>query len=154
MTTSSSMTREMNWSKSRTHTKISPSCVLMCKCVLTFHYKIQSVTALFHCLAINCIIADYLTDLILTMAPVSDMKVESTSQPSPKKQKIADLPSPITLQIAKLSENATVPTRGSPRAAGYDLYSAEVGDTCPPLDFQSSPSGRQDPCSWEGPGQD
>ena len=115
---------------------------------------IQSVKALFHCLAINCIIADYLSDLFLTMAPVSDMKVESTSQPSPKKQKIADLSSPITLQIAKLSENATVPTRGSPRAAGYDLYSAEVRDTCPPLDFQSSPSGRQDPCSWEGSGQD
>merc|ERR1712025_917178 len=48
------------------------------------------------------------------------------SQPSPKKQKIADISSPITLQIAKLSENATVPTRGSPRAAGYDLYSAEA----------------------------
>merc|ERR1712098_464591 len=30
------------------------------------------------------------------------------------------------LQIAKLSENATVPTRGSPRAAGHDLYSAEA----------------------------
>ena len=26
------------------------------------------------------------------------------------------------LKIAKLSELATTPTRGSPRAAGYDLY--------------------------------
>merc|ERR1711915_43592 len=30
------------------------------------------------------------------------------------------------LEVAKLSENATIPTRGSPRAAGYDLYSAEA----------------------------
>merc|ERR1712227_630084 len=29
------------------------------------------------------------------------------------------------LMIAKMSENATIPTRGSPLAAGYDLYSAE-----------------------------
>ena len=29
------------------------------------------------------------------------------------------------LQVVKLSENATPPTRGSPLAAGYDLYSAE-----------------------------
>ena len=50
-----------------------------------------------------------------------------SSQPSPKKSKLDFLPGgPIKLQIAKLSENATVPTRGSARAAGYDLYSAEV----------------------------
>ena len=30
-----------------------------------------------------------------------------------------------TLQVSKLSENATIPTRGSAKAAGYDLYSAE-----------------------------
>merc|ERR1711915_576298 len=29
------------------------------------------------------------------------------------------------LEVAKLSENATIPTRGSATAAGYDLYSAE-----------------------------
>ena len=39
---------------------------------------------------------------------------------SPKKQKQSDV-----LQVAKLSENATIPTRGSATAAGYDLYSAE-----------------------------
>lgn len=33
-------------------------------------------------------------------------------------------PAKIVLKFAKLSENATVPTRGSTRAAGYDLYSA------------------------------
>ena len=50
-----------------------------------------------------------------------------SSQPSPKKSKLDSLPGgPIKLQIAKLSENATIPTRGSARAAGYDLYSAEV----------------------------
>ena len=42
--------------------------------------------------------------------------------PSPKKLKLDDS----KLQVAKLSENATLPTRGSPLAAGYDLYSAEV----------------------------
>ena len=36
-----------------------------------------------------------------------------------KKQKSMDL-----LQVAKLSENAVIPTRGSSSAAGYDLYSA------------------------------
>ena len=62
------------------------------------------------------------------MSPVADspMKVAS-SQPSPKKFKPDPLPAaPVKLQIAKLSENATIPTRGSARAAGYDLYSAEV----------------------------
>ena len=29
------------------------------------------------------------------------------------------------LQVAKLSDNATIPSRGSATAAGYDLYSAE-----------------------------
>ena len=43
-------------------------------------------------------------------------------EPSPKKFKLDDG----KLQVAKLSENATLPTRGSPLAAGYDLYSAEV----------------------------
>ena len=42
--------------------------------------------------------------------------------PSPKKYKVDDS----KLQVAKLSENASLPTRGSPLAAGYDLYSAEV----------------------------
>ncbi|XP_030622178.1 deoxyuridine 5'-triphosphate nucleotidohydrolase, mitochondrial [Chanos chanos] len=31
---------------------------------------------------------------------------------------------PVVLKFAKLSENATIPTKGSSRAAGYDLYSA------------------------------
>ena len=63
------------------------------------------------------------------MSPVADspMKVASSIEPSPKKLKSDPFPdAPIKLQIAKLSENATIPTRGSARAAGYDLYSAEV----------------------------
>ena len=62
------------------------------------------------------------------MSPIADspLKVDS-SQPSPKKFKLDALAgAPVKLQIAKLSENATIPTRGSARAAGYDLYSAEV----------------------------
>lgn len=34
------------------------------------------------------------------------------------------------IQVAKLSENATIPTRGSPHAAGWDLYASE-GCTVP-----------------------
>lgn len=32
----------------------------------------------------------------------------------------------MSLQIKKLSDQATIPTRGSPKAAGYDLYSSEA----------------------------
>lgn len=63
------------------------------------------------------------------MSPVADspMKVVPSIEPSPKKLRSDPLLDvPIKLQIAKLSENATIPTRGSARAAGYDLYSAEV----------------------------
>ena len=45
-------------------------------------------------------------------------------KPSPKKLKLDSLED--KLCIAKISENATIPTKGSPLAAGYDLYSAEV----------------------------
>jgi len=44
---------------------------------------------------------------------------------SPKKIKLDAAPTDTKLLIAKLSENATLPTRGSPLSAGYDLYSAE-----------------------------
>merc|ERR550534_1617915 len=49
---------------------------------------------------------------------------DSSSQPSPKKIRLEEKGVAV-LQIAKLSDQATVPTRGSARAAGYDLYSAE-----------------------------
>ena len=39
--------------------------------------------------------------------------------PSPVKKALGDV-----LQIAKLSEHAIIPTKGSSSAAGYDLYSA------------------------------
>ena len=65
---------------------------------------------------------------VSTSVSMSPRKVEASSQPSPKKVKVDASSTSITLQIAKLSENATVPTRGSARAAGYDLYSAEVRD--------------------------
>ena len=61
------------------------------------------------------------------MSPIADspLKVEP-SRPSPKKFKPDGLTGAgVKLQIAVLSENATIPTRGSARAAGYDLYSAE-----------------------------
>merc|ERR1719270_2102162 len=60
------------------------------------------------------------------MPVTSPMKVDTTERPnegvSPKKLKLDDSD---RLLVAKLSENATIPTRGSARAAGYDLYSAE-----------------------------
>jgi dUTP pyrophosphatase len=43
--------------------------------------------------------------------------------PSPIKKPRVDV-SPDTLQVAKLTEHAIIPTRGSKLAAGYDLYSA------------------------------
>ncbi|KAG8575647.1 hypothetical protein GDO81_009627 [Engystomops pustulosus] len=39
------------------------------------------------------------------------------------KEEVSDSPAAV-LRFAKLSENACTPTRGSARAAGYDLYSA------------------------------
>ena len=59
------------------------------------------------------------------VVPASPMMTDSSSQPSPKMIRLEE-EGVAVLQIAKLSDQATVPTRGSARAAGYDLYSAEV----------------------------
>ena len=57
--------------------------------------------------------------------------------------------------IAKMSENATIPTRGSPLAAGYDLYSAEVRFFLIYLVvLQFSLLGHYDSCSRQGSGED
>ncbi|NXH20846.1 DUT protein, partial [Bucco capensis] len=51
---------------------------------------------------------------------------EAVPQPSPSKRQkssVAEEPT-ARLRFAKLSENASTPSRGSARAAGYDLYSA------------------------------
>ncbi|XP_062404844.1 deoxyuridine 5'-triphosphate nucleotidohydrolase, mitochondrial isoform X2 [Sardina pilchardus] len=52
---------------------------------------------------------------------------EVTEAVSPSKKTrielVTDISKPV-LKFAKLTENATVPTRGSAKAAGYDLYSA------------------------------
>ncbi|XP_064388547.1 deoxyuridine 5'-triphosphate nucleotidohydrolase-like [Halichondria panicea] len=47
---------------------------------------------------------------------------------SPKKSRPA---ADQTLQVKRLSDKATLPTRGSPFAAGYDLYSAQDVTICP-----------------------
>lgn len=53
--------------------------------------------------------------------PLSEINhFENSSEPEIKKMKVLK---PI-LQFAKLTENAFAPTRGSEKAAGYDLYSA------------------------------
>lgn len=49
---------------------------------------------------------------------------EDTPAVSPSKRARAALEGGMRLRFARLSENATAPTRGSARAAGYDLYSA------------------------------
>jgi dUTP pyrophosphatase len=51
-------------------------------------------------------------------APVPELKKQKSDQATPFD------PNQV-LQIKKLSENATIPKRGSDGAAGYDLYSAE-----------------------------
>ena len=67
--------------------------------------------------------------------PVKNSTVTSSlEKPSPKKLKVDDVEMKSDdkdekldmLLVAKLSEHATIPTRGSPLAAGYDLYSAQV----------------------------
>ena len=77
--------------------------------------------------------------LVVTMpgtTPVKNSTVTSSlEKPSPKKLMVDDVEmkgdakdeKSDTLLVAKLSEHATIPTRGSPLAAGYDLYSAQVG---------------------------
>ncbi|XP_054693485.1 deoxyuridine 5'-triphosphate nucleotidohydrolase, mitochondrial isoform X1 [Grus americana] len=51
---------------------------------------------------------------------------EAVLQPSPSKRQKGSVPGEPTarLRFTKLSENASAPSRGSARAAGYDLYSA------------------------------
>ncbi|XP_036400011.1 deoxyuridine 5'-triphosphate nucleotidohydrolase, mitochondrial isoform X3 [Megalops cyprinoides] len=52
-------------------------------------------------------------------------EVTQTTGASPAKRKLDTVAeSKTVLKFAKLSENATVPTKGSSKAAGYDLYSA------------------------------
>jgi dUTP pyrophosphatase len=53
---------------------------------------------------------------------ISDL-TSKLKMPSPIKKPRVDV-SPDTLQVAKLTEHAIIPTRGSKLAAGYDLYSA------------------------------
>ncbi|XP_051484534.1 deoxyuridine 5'-triphosphate nucleotidohydrolase, mitochondrial isoform X2 [Apus apus] len=51
---------------------------------------------------------------------------EAAPQPSPGKRQKGSVPEerPARLRFTKLSQNAFAPSRGSARAAGYDLYSA------------------------------
>ncbi|NXA83625.1 DUT protein, partial [Thryothorus ludovicianus] len=51
---------------------------------------------------------------------------EAVPQPSPSKRQKGSEPGEASarLRFTKLSENAVAPSRGSARAAGYDLYSA------------------------------
>ena len=71
--------------------------------------------------------------------------------PSPKKLKLDDG----KLQVAKLTENATLPTRGSPLAAGYDLYSAEVKFSAGFISVdQTITTGHHRPCERQGSRQD
>ncbi|XP_076023734.1 deoxyuridine 5'-triphosphate nucleotidohydrolase, mitochondrial [Genypterus blacodes] len=51
----------------------------------------------------------------------TDVKVSPSKRPKFEPQAVADRP---VLRFAKLSEHATTPSRGSTKAAGYDLYSA------------------------------
>jgi len=52
---------------------------------------------------------------------VSPLKRSRTEAASAEEERCVQA---AVLRFAKLSEHATTPTRGSPRAAGYDLYSA------------------------------
>ncbi|XP_053451017.1 deoxyuridine 5'-triphosphate nucleotidohydrolase, mitochondrial isoform X2 [Nycticebus coucang] len=52
---------------------------------------------------------------------------------SPSKRARTEVKGNIQLRFARLSEHATAPSRGSARAAGYDLYSA-YDYTIPPME--------------------
>ncbi|KAM6058398.1 deoxyuridine 5'-triphosphate nucleotidohydrolase, mitochondrial isoform 1-T1 [Chlamydotis macqueenii] len=54
------------------------------------------------------------------------MPSEAVLQPSPSKRQKGSVPGEPSarLRFTKLSENASAPSKGSARAAGYDLYSA------------------------------
>ncbi|XP_026234815.1 deoxyuridine 5'-triphosphate nucleotidohydrolase, mitochondrial isoform X1 [Anabas testudineus] len=59
--------------------------------------------------------------------PTQNKEVTGASAVSPSKRprtETAPAEQRAVLRFAKLSENATTPTRGSSKAAGYDLYSA------------------------------
>lgn len=60
------------------------------------------------------------------IAPKDISSDVTSSTQSVKKQKLDDAKtqdiSSSALRVKKLSDNATVPTRGSAHAAGYDLY--------------------------------
>ena len=57
------------------------------------------------------------------MAPVLGevTNVPADGPTTPSKKAKLDLPNNVTLKFAKLTENATVPKRGSTQAAGFDL---------------------------------
>lgn len=55
--------------------------------------------------------------------PCSEVTEATAVSPTKKSRTelVTDISKPV-LRFAKLTENATVPTRGSAKAAGYDLY--------------------------------
>lgn len=64
------------------------------------------------------IVFSWVTSAIANMPILTD----STEMSPSKKAKTAPAEDRPVLRFAKLSENATTPTRGSAKAAGYDLY--------------------------------
>ncbi|XP_078529087.1 uncharacterized protein LOC144806642 [Lissotriton helveticus] len=59
-----------------------------------------------------------------TLDPIDSIKIASYGRSEPDVNKGSVRPEVITINFAKLSKHATSPTRGSTKAAGYDLYSA------------------------------
>lgn len=70
-----------------------------------------------------------------------------------------------TLRVKKLSDNATLPTRGSAGAAGYDLARCGAARSCmgwtalnlPDAPLFAAPlqrRGYRHPCSWQGHRED
>src|SRR5690606_27144186 len=82
----------------------------------------------------NCLVQQYIKAPNLNLSSCSNLVKESKNTLPNLNQKHSNLDnsclasyinSKNTLRIRKLSENATIPTRGSPGAAGLDLYSAQ-----------------------------
>lgn len=74
--------------------------------------------------ALNCRKANLLSLLDLTCATMAMTCIDVESATITAAKRKASDPVAFALQVKRLSPHAVVPKRGSPLAAGYDLYSA------------------------------
>ena len=97
-------------------------CNLTKLCVLTFKNYLIDIFAIQNFFSMRISVNLFQKLLKSNKMPVTEASSSNIASSPHKKLKLDDT----KLMVAKLSEHATLPSRGSPLAAGYDLYSAEV----------------------------